>query len=63
MGKLDAAQKKWLVDLGVMVGSAAPALKAQADSAGPEADTTEAGAGADGAARTAPPLRARSGRP
>ena len=37
MGKLDAAQRKWLVDLGALVGSDAPALKAQAEA--PEVDT------------------------
>ena len=36
MGKLDAAQKQWLVDLGVMLGSDAEVLKATLNG-GPEA--------------------------
>jgi hypothetical protein len=40
MGKLDAAQRKWLVDLGVMVGSDAAVLEALAEA--PEVDADAA---------------------
>jgi len=58
MGKLDAAQRKWLADLGVIVGSAAPALKAQAEASEPETGAPEAGsdADADAAPKAAPPI-------
>lgn len=42
MGKLDAAQRKWLVDLGVMVGGDAAALEALTEA--PEVNADEAAA-------------------
>src|SRR6478672_8851794 len=58
MGKLDAAQRKWLADLGVIVGSAAPALKAQAEASEPETGAPEVGsdADADAAPKAATPI-------